>query len=271
MHDIVFLLIIAKMVCPNTVQVNKPSGSAIIPQAVKTSYIKESFETWPPSTFTLSPSTGTGAWMQSPVVSADYISPSVGAAGEHAAEFDSWDYTSGTFGDMISEPIDLSTATSPVLSFYFWNHTDLAGYGNSDYVLVHISNDNGTTWTLIDSLYGDVDNWTFHSYDLSSYIGDTIIVRFRGFSDYGGSNMGIDEVTLGQTPDYDAAIVKIINPVEYDSVHAITPQVVVSSEGLNELTNFYVYVEANHSGIIVGGHPILIRSMYTIRVRTATE
>ena len=159
--------------------------------------------------FSLSPSSGAGAWLQSPVISADYISPPNGASGEHAAEFDSWDYSSGVSGDMISVPIDLSTATSPVLSFYFWNHTDLTNYGNSDYVLVHISIDGGTTWTLVDSLYGDVDDWTFHSYDLTSYIGDTVIVRFRGVSDYGGSNMGIDEVVLGQTPDYDAAITKV--------------------------------------------------------------
>ena len=141
----------------------------------KGSYVQEDFENWPPASFTLNPSSGSGAWLQSPVNSASYISPQTGANGSaHGAEFDCWSYYAGISGEMISVPVDLSGSTNPTLEFYFWNHTDQTGYGNNDSTIVSISTDNGNTWTTLAVMKGNVDDWTLHTYDLSSYIGDKI-------------------------------------------------------------------------------------------------
>ncbi len=258
---IVTLLLVSKMICPvpymgSTNGIHKSHN-----KVVKMSYVRESFEEWTPAFFTLNPSMGSGAWLQSPLTSENYISPQAGADGEHAAEFDSWDYNSGVSGDLISVPVDLSSATSPILSFYFWNHTDQTGYGNSDYIVVSISNDGGGSWSILDTLSGDVDTWTYHSYSLNGFIGDTVIVKFTGYSDYGGSNMGIDMVVIGDVPDYDAAVSSIISPYSYNDVSAVSPACVVASLGNLTLYNFYVYAEAYHNGIIVYKDSVLIDSL----------
>ena len=258
---IVELLVVAKMVCPVPAAGVSADGSMLQAKSAKISYIRESFETWQPVYFNLDPSSGSGAWLQSPVQSASYISPQAGADGGHGAEFDSWDYYAGTSGDMISIPVDLSSASSPVLSFYFWNHTDQTGYGNSDYTVVSISNDGGTSWNILDTLSGDVDTWTYHSYSLNGYIGDTVLVKFTGYSDYGGSNMGIDMVVIGEIPDYDAAINNILLPSVYNNVSDFSPGCVVSSLGKMTLQNFYVYAEAYHNGILVYKDSVLIDSL----------
>ncbi len=264
----VLLLILAKFSCVNPANAAQHKKFLISQKSSKASYAKESFENWPPASFSLSPQSGNGAWLQSPVISADYISPQTGAEGQHAAEFDTWDYSSGVSGDMVSIPIDLSSATNPLLSFYFWNHTDETGYGNGDSVIVFISVDNGADWSVLDVLKGNVDIWTQHSYNLTAYIGDTIEIKFEGVSDYGGSNMGIDEIVLGEVPPYDAALKEVLVPYEYDSVHSIQPSVIVSSEGTSTLTDFYVFAEAAHNGNSVYRDSMHITSLASGNVDT---
>ena len=248
------------------------SLSAVPVGSPKSGYLYEGFESWPPAGFTLNPSSGTGAWLQSPVLTTSYISPQTGADGtSHAAEYDVWDYSSGTTGDMISNPVDLTGATSPFLKFYFWNHTDLTGYGNNDSTIVSISADNGNSWTTLAVLKGNVDNWTLHQYDLSSYIGSTILVRFRGVSDYGGSNMGIDEVEIGEKPPFDAGVSDIFAPDFYNPPSTpVAPSCGVSSIGTDTVNNFYVYCEVDSMGTVVYRDSVLINELYAGIVDTVT-
>lgn len=223
-----------------------------IQKDTKGSYIYEDFEVWPPNTFILNPASGAGVWQQSPVNSTDYISPQRGKSGDHGAEFDVWSYSEGTIGDMISEPVNLSGTSSPNLSFYFWNHTDLTGYGNEDSTIVSISTDGGGSWSNIVILKGDVDDWTQQIYSLNSYIGDTIIIRFRGVSDYGGSNMGIDFVEIGEKPSIDAGITVILSPDEYiDPVTPLTPSCEINSIGIDTVYDFYTYIQVDSMGNLI--------------------
>ena len=230
----------------------------------KGSYVQEDFENWPPATFTLNPSSGSGAWLQSPVNSASYISPQTGANGSaHGAEFDCWSYYAGISGEMISVPVDLSGSTNPTLEFYFWNHTDQTGYGNNDSTIVSISTDNGNTWTTLAVMKGNVDDWTLHTYDLSSYIGDTIMIKFTGVSDYGGSNMGIDEVVIGEKPSVDAGVSSIVSPDYYeDPSSSVTPACVTASVGSDTVYNVYYHCVVESLGNIVYSESILVHTLY---------
>jgi len=236
----------------------------LLPQRAICSYLEENFENWPPSSFTLNPSSGAGAWLQSPLNTTAYISPQEGADNTgHGAEFNCWGYSAGVTGEIISAPVDLSGTSNPAFSFYFWNHTDQAGYGNNDSTIISISTDNGNTWTTLAVLKGNVDNWTLHTYDLSSYIGDTIIVKFTGVSDYGGSNMGIDQVSLGERPSVDAGIGYIVEPDFYLPPDTIHPMCILSSVGTDTCYNVYAVCMIESLGTEVYRDSVLVDTFYT--------
>jgi len=243
---------ILKPVPMGEVSTNKNLAPGLALGETKIGYIREDFEYWPPRAFTLIPETGDGAWLQSPVQSDPRQSPMTGASGNHGAEFDSWDYYYNVYGDMISLPVDLVGTTSPLLKFYFWNHTDFTGYGNNDSVVVSISSDNGSTWNKILTLKGNIDDWTLNNYDLNAYIGDTILVKFRGISDWGGTDMGIDYVEIGEKPGNDAGIKVILSPGSYtDPSSPLTPSCIITDVGTNDVGSFYTYLLVDSMGTVI--------------------
>jgi hypothetical protein len=82
------------------------------------------------------------------------------------------------YGDsviLISPQIDISQLATPYLSFeWFSNNTNTPG----DNVPLIIEVNDGTSWTLLDTLRGDSPNWEFVNYDLSAFTGNVIQVRF---------------------------------------------------------------------------------------------
>ena len=115
----------------------------------------------------------------------------------------------------------------------------LAKYGAElgyDYGYVQVSTDDGATYTPIagdktvdgplgPSLNGTTDGFEPHSFDLSAYAGQDILLAFRYVSD-GGVNEGgllIDDVTVGGTVVSDGSSLDAfdspteINPVEVDN------------------------------------------------------
>ena len=256
-----FLLMLS-LIKPIPIDVKRSSESLIL-KRVMSSYLIEDFEVWPPVTFTLDPASGAGSWQQSPVENHIYISPQVGASGEHGAEFDCWSYAPGVTGDLVSAPVDLVGATSPQLSYFFWNLTDYWGYGNNDSTIVSISTDNGGSWINLMILKGDIDDWTQYTHDLSSYIDDTVIVRFRGISDYGGTNMGIDSVELGKRPSNDAGIAVILSPDDYtDPITPFTPSCEVTSVGTDTVYNFYAYLLIDSMGVVIHRDSLLVDTLF---------
>ena len=257
------LFLIVSLVKPIPVDVKISSEPLRLKEAIG-SFILEDFEIWPPGTFTLDPASGTGAWQQSPLTSAYYISPQEGASGQYGAEFYVWGYYIGVTGDMLSYPVDLVGATSPEFSFYFWNHTDLTVYGNDDSTIVSISTDGGGSWSTLGIYKGDVDNWTKHTHDLSSHIGDTVIIRFRGISDYGGSDMGIDMVLIGQRPQLDAGVARILNPDDYTTpTTPFIPSCEITSLGIDTVYDFYAYLQVDSMGTLIHRDSVLIDTLFS--------
>ena len=103
------------------------------------------------------------------------------------------DFNDNEYSHVESTPFDLTGAVSPELVYYHWFDMGATCY---DGVNLKVSNDGGTTWTLIipDCGYtcncSNLDNedvfggygtgtWDEVRFNLSSYVDDTIIIRWR--------------------------------------------------------------------------------------------
>ncbi|MBU1220485.1 DUF4215 domain-containing protein [Myxococcota bacterium] len=102
--------------------------------------------------------------------------------------------------------IDLSIATAPVMTFYGWVDAESCCDGGK----VQISNDGGITFVDIPTsevspayqgTYGWTGvntTWTQHTVNLTSYIGNTVVIRFAFRSDSSVTNEGwfIDDIII---------------------------------------------------------------------------
>ncbi|WBB47446.1 immune inhibitor A [Verrucosispora sp. WMMA2044] len=144
-------------------------------------------------------------------------------------------------------------AADPTLTF-------LAKYGAEagyDYGYVSISTDGGETWTVIPgeetvagplgpALNGTTDGFQPHSFDLSAYAGQDVLVSFRYVSD-GGVNEGgllIDDIAVGGTLVSDGSSLE-----PFDSPSEINPTPVanwnVRFVGINEKLKLAYQVEVD--------------------------
>ncbi len=71
--------------------------------------------------------------------------------------------------------IDLSSAVTPFLTY--WQRFILEENADSGYV--EVSTDNGSTWSIINTITGEEPNWNIERIDLTAYVGYTIGLRFR--------------------------------------------------------------------------------------------
>ncbi|MDP7453426.1 MAG: choice-of-anchor J domain-containing protein, partial [Arenicellales bacterium] len=150
-------------------------------------YTLESFETWPPEGWTLSPSSGSGSWQQD---SGNDYGPGAANSGTYSAFFNDYDYSSGTSGSMTTRALDLTSVTSPTIKFYYWDS------GGSDKVVVSVSTD-GTTFTTVYTTATVVASWTQLTVDLSAYATNTTVyIKFTGTSVWGTSNPHIDDFSV---------------------------------------------------------------------------
>jgi hypothetical protein len=101
-------------------------------------------------------------------------------------------------GAVISPIFDVSSLTTPFLTFYYHMYgTDMGT------LTVYASTDNGSTWTSVWTLSGDQGNsWNEANINLGAYSGSTaLLLKFEGVtgSDF-TSDMAIDEITLEEAP-----------------------------------------------------------------------
>ena len=95
---------------------------------------------------------------------------------------------------MTSPALDLSSATTPRLVFYYWDSS------GSDDVVVKVSTD-GSTFTTVYTTATSVSSWTEITVDLTSYIGNSAVyVQFEGTSVWGVSNPHVDNVAVEEPP-----------------------------------------------------------------------
>ena len=165
-----------------------------LPNTANSQVLNENFDsgTFPPPLWTME--AGSGNWDNSSEI-ADHTT---GAASY--ARLDCYNVPVGE-GKLITP---LLTVTSTDKSFSFWSIYYLwAGtYGNSAELYVDVTNDDGLTWTLgtTNLILNKQDSGWFQTsidlgaYESQNYVGDNVNVRFRGVSDYGSYDIGIDDV-----------------------------------------------------------------------------
>jgi len=156
--------------------------------------------------------TGIGAWTQGTADNSDWTrqtngtpSGSTGPSGANGGSYYLFTESSNpnfnyTF-NLKSPCFDLTSATSAQFSFYY--HMFGVDMGNLN---VELSTDNGLTFpTLLWSQNGPVQGsngapWNLVNIDLSAYVGQTVLIRFRGVtgSNY-RSDMAIDDISLTAT------------------------------------------------------------------------
>jgi len=169
----------------------------------------------------------TGQWTNLLMDDADWAVDANGTGSTNTGP--SFDHTTGTTGNYLyieasgcvsdtafleSADIDLSSPLLSNMFFDYWYH--LYGAQIED-IYVDITNDNGITWTRVDTADANVDLWQLKTINLTSYLGDTIKIRFRGLTGTSfGSDMAIDDISLYTVLSNDAGIISIdniVNPI----------------------------------------------------------
>lgn len=119
----------------------------------------------------------------------------------HAGSWDAWlDGYGSTHTDSVSQSAALpGTASSATLSF--WLHIDTAESGSTAYdtFTVELDNASGTKLKTLGTFSNVNANsgYSQHSYDVSAYLGQTVVVKFTGSEDSSNqTSFVLDDVTL---------------------------------------------------------------------------
>jgi choice-of-anchor B domain-containing protein len=107
---------------------------------------------------------------------------------------------------LISPPLDLTGMSQPAIGYWHWF------YGPSepdwDWLAVGISNDNGQTWTPVDTTRGMHNHWMEKTIRVADYVAPTAQVRVRfQAADYGVG--GVVEAAIDDLTAYDAAAIPL--------------------------------------------------------------
>lgn len=159
----------------------------------------------------------TGAWR----VSNQQNHTDGGTTAYHNAE-DGWNYPSGACYAATTPSLFLATGATPILSY--WIRYDVDFYG--DGLVTEISTDAGGTWTVLTPaegyphylmdptgcgygggqacfngpvlVNGWLTNWTQYTHDLSTYVGQSVMIRwnFSSNAGYEGEGVYLDDIAV---------------------------------------------------------------------------
>lgn len=108
---------------------------------------------------------------------------------------DSNSYKTETFSMSITSmtsvnPVPVSLGS--VLSFWCWYDME----NRYDYAFVEVSRE-GRLYDVLDSFNGASEGWEYKEYSLDDYTNESVYIRFRYSSDYGGNNEGfyVDDIS----------------------------------------------------------------------------
>jgi len=156
-------------------------------------YLTEGFEaSFPPSGWTEFQVDGTNSWQQTELEV---------NTGTYSAFFDDFNGNNDVW--LISPAIDLSSASSPVLTYF--ENVNFSNWADQHNVLASTDysgsgDPNLATWNIINSDIGVEDTWIQKGpYDISYYSGSTIYIAWQYVGDY-ASEWYIDDVLIEEAP-----------------------------------------------------------------------
>jgi Secretion system C-terminal sorting domain len=203
---------------------------SMIPVTYVTLPFSESFEpTWidgcgaagsksiPNSSWRNNPTSGNNSWRRNDEAIANSGWTSItgsytpsSSAGSFSARFHSYDAANATTGGLDVYVNCSGSGANKTLSF------DYINVDGADSVSVQMSTNGGTTFTRLDSITLRAA-WTNKSLSFTSTSATTVI-RFLAYSDYGNSDIGIDNIAILPPSSLDISAISIVSPAS-----AITP------------------------------------------------
>ncbi|MBI2416880.1 MAG: hypothetical protein HYV28_03090 [Ignavibacteriales bacterium] len=141
---------------------------------------------WHMNSYTTGWSSGTGSY-----------TPAGASSTTQSARFHSYDASSSSTGDLISPTLDFSINSDPKrLSFYYINTS------GTDVVRIYLSTDNGGTWSASLKTLATASTWTQYSVLLGSTTSTQVQLKFTATSDYGTTDIGVDQVVVDSDPSF---------------------------------------------------------------------
>ncbi len=176
------------------------------------------------------------------------IAPPFGISGYGFAEFISYVLFSGDSSVLISPRI--IAPNNPVLSFWWWN-----GYGtirgNYDYLKVYYRTQS-TPWTLLSWLSGDANTWRRIIIPLPVSAGDTVQLKFVGISDFGDTDISIDDVGIIRDP---LGTLEALDEGIYKEIYDVSGRIVYKGDKSVKLKKGIYFVK-------VGGRVVKVMGGY---------
>ncbi|MBU0487974.1 MAG: hypothetical protein KKD31_08505 [Bacteroidetes bacterium] len=122
-------------------------------------------------------------------------SPSGANSTSHSARFHTYNTSSPKKGSIFSPLLDFSgLAGSKYLEFYYINTS------GTDQLKIYLSTDGGSTWGSVLWTGNTASSWTLYNVDLGTSTSSTCMIKFEGTSDFGLTDIGLDEVRVYQPP-----------------------------------------------------------------------
>jgi len=120
---------------------------------------------------------------------------------------------------LLSPVFDLSSYDQAVVSYYRWYSNDTGAEPGTDYWVVDVTNNNGSTWVNLENTNASDHSWRKMQFDIGAYVALTSQVRFRFIaSDYDPGSLveaGVDDFSIAgceQAGDTLAPTVTVLDP-----------------------------------------------------------
>ncbi len=208
-----------------------------------TTLLQEGFEgTFPPSGWQNVAVNGSYTWQQH---QGTYHPDGYNAhGGTYVAMFNSYSASSGNSARLITDTVDLSSYTNGTLTFWMFHDDEYSDADDS--IVVEIKKRSGGSWpsdwtklATFRRYNASGDGWQEHQVDLSSYVGDSIIIAFHAISAY-GNDLHIDDVSIDAPAENDVGVTGIIPPELPRLNESRNVGFVVKNFGAQAQSNFYV-------------------------------
>jgi hypothetical protein len=158
-------------------------------------------------------------WGDEPVQPGDDHTPSPGTicyvTGRSGGSSQGTNDVDGGRTTLISPAIDLSGRGSALLRYFRWFASETGSNPNDDDFTVYVSNDDGSTWTVLETVSCSARDWVGREFFLENYLTLTDRMKIRFVADdsgVGGSivEAAVDDILIAAC---DAAVPDVVDPV----------------------------------------------------------
>ncbi|MCX6273416.1 MAG: lamin tail domain-containing protein, partial [Bacteroidetes bacterium] len=136
--------------------------------------------------------------------------------------------------------LDFTTAGLKKMTFWYMNSA------GTDSLAIWISYDAGVSFTYLQKFLTTTGGWNKKTLYLGTTIASQVIIRFRATSNFGTSDIGIDQVNIGIASLDDAGIVAIVRPASIIFSIEDTIKVNLVNYGSNNLTSADIVYSVNN-------------------------